>query len=369
MRSEHVARLGRMEETFSSASGGRILVIKLSSIGDVVMATPVAQALREALPDAYIAWVVEEKSKDVVIRNPYLDEVIVWERDAATSAGIIAKGSHFVRSLGGLVRELRRREFDLAIDLQGLFRSALVSWLSGARLRLGFGDAREGSIRFYNRVLPPRDRRIRTSREYLNMLSLLGIENGAVDMHVPMHDDDRAFAGQFLSAVCHSRDSVVVLCPATTWPNKHWTEDGWAALADELASNYGALPLFLGARADRRLVSRIMGKMRYKAASAVGETTLRQASAILEQSRMVIGVDSGLLHVAVALDKPVIGVFGPSGWQNFVKKDNFVPVAKDFPCIPCFRHPTCKEFDCMKAIAPEDVLRVARTWLVRRVET
>ncbi len=84
---------------------------------------------------------------------------------------------------------------------------------------------------------------------------------------------------------------------------------------------------------------------------------------------MAIGVDSGLLHIAVALDKPVIGVFGPSGWRSFVKKDNFVAVAKDFSCIPCFRHPTCRDFDCMRAIGAEDVLRVARGWLAGSGET
>lgn len=363
MRSQRMMQSGRMAEMCEPGSDGRILIIKLSSIGDVVMATPVAQALREALPKAYIAWVVEEKSKDVVLGNPYVDKVIIWDRDSTPSRSLFAKGMHFVQGLCGLTRELRCDKFDFAVDLQGLLRSALVAWLSGARVRLGFGDAREGGVRFYNRVLPPYDRRVRSTHQYLNMLTLLGIENGTGDMYVPVADDERAYVAKLLPTMRDGRESVVAMCPATTWPNKHWTEEGWARLADELVCGYGALPLFLGAPVDKPLVSRILGKMRHEAASLVGETTLRQAAAIIEQSRMVVGVDNGLLHVALALDRPVIGVFGPSGWRSFVKKDNFVAVAKDFPCIPCFRHPTCRDFDCMRAIEPEDVLRVARRWL------
>jgi len=341
----------RTTRRLSPADCRRILIIKLSSIGDVVMATPAAEALRLALPDAYIAWAVEEKSKDILIGNPYLDEVIVWRRDS-------------VRGLSELLRRLRSRKFDVSIDLQGLLRSSLIGRLSGARHRLGYSDAREGATVFYSSVLPSAAPRVRGPAKYLAMLWLLGIKPRDARMHLPVSQQDVEFARQFLGQMTESDSrGVVVLCPATTWANKHWTEQGWATLCDRLSSEHDVLPLFLGGPADTELIESIIKKTKLGGRSLAGKTTLGQAAAIIRASRMLIGVDTGLLHMAVALDKPVVGVFGPSGWQDFIKKENFIPVAKPFPCIPCFRHPTCKDYDCMKAITPGDVLQAADRWL------
>ncbi|MCL6519131.1 MAG: lipopolysaccharide heptosyltransferase II [Armatimonadetes bacterium] len=345
-----------MTRRLSLTGSERILIIKLSSIGDVVMATPVVKALRQAFPKAYIAWIVEEKSKDILIGNPYLDEVIVWTRNL-TKGGVLTRLRYFLSGLTEINAILRSKRFDLVIDLQGLLRSAIIGLLTGARYRLGFDCVREGASLFYNIRYPSNETRIRNSQAYLDILRPLGIESEDIHMHVPINEDDRACAcsliGKYLSG---EQRPIVALCPATTWPNKHWTEEGWAILADRLVSCFNALPVFLGSSVDIPLIERIKIQMRHEAVSLAGRTTLRQAAAVIEQCNLIIAVDTGLLHVAVALDRPVVGVFGPSGWQYFVKKHNFIPVAKNLPCIPCFRHPTCKDFDCMKAISPEDIL-------------
>jgi len=344
----------------------RILIIKLSSIGDVVMATPVAKALRTAFPEAYLAWVVEEKSKDVVVGNPYLDETIVWERNSVPPGGFWLRTQHVLRTFGELVGVLRSKSFDVAIDLQGLLRSAIVAWASGARYRVGFDGSREGAWLFYSHrqhsVASPK---IHGPQHYLNALKPLGINSTDVTMCMPITDDDRAFARKLIAELCGGGSAeIAALCPATTWPNKHWTEEAWAVVADKLLSEWGLFPVFLGATPDIPKVERICSLAHFKPASAAGRTTLKQAGALLELSKLVIGVDTGLLHMAVALDRPTIGVFGPSGWRNFVRKDNFIFVAKDFPCIPCYRHPACKHYDCMRAISPEDVLSAVGRLLV-----
>ena len=360
-----------MLETLEVARGSRILIVKLSSIGDVIMATPVAKALRNAFPDSHIAWVVETKARDILQDNPYLDEIIVWDRPLIAAWNPI-DWAVMAKSLRKLGRELRARDFDIAIDLQGLLRSALVAKSSGARHILGYDNGREGSRRFYTDRFPTSRTRSRGPQIYLDMLQLLGINSTDLDMHIPVGDDDRAHARDLIareSARCMpDRRCVVALAPATTWPQKHWTVQGWAGLADSLISQYNALPVILGAPVDAELIGEIHGRMKHKAADMVGKTTLKQAAAILEMSDLVVGVDTGLLHMSTALSRPSIGLFGPTGWQHLIRGDNLSVVAKDLPCMPCMRHPTCREFDCMKAIAPEDILAAGSRWLTEEAE-
>ncbi|MHB1001846.1 MAG: glycosyltransferase [Armatimonadota bacterium] len=342
----------------------RILIIKLSSIGDVVMATPVAKALRNAYPNAYIAWAVEAKSRDVLVGNPYLDEVIVLDRKWSTSSGIteaagtlagMAKSSHVIKA----------GKFDTAIDLQGLLRSALVGMISGAKHRLGYDSAGECAPLFYNMRLKTRGNKTRGPQDYLDLLQLLGIKTDDIDMHIPISDGDRRHVddliGSFTDGV--SAHSIAALCPSTTWPQKHWTEHGWAELADALTDRYGMLPVFLGSQADNPFIERIRGMMKYHAASAAGKTTLNQATALLDRSDFVVAVDTGLLHMAVGLDKPTVGIFGPTSWRHLAKKPSFKVVVKTCPYMPCLRHPVCKLFDCMQAISAEDIISTAGSFL------
>lgn len=343
----------------------RILIVKLSAIGDVVMTTPVAKALRNAFPESYIAWAVDDRCRDVLVGNPYLDEILVWRRSSGSKA-FLGRPAGFLAGLLQLVRETRGRKFDLAIDFQGLLRSALVARMSGARHRVGYDNAREGAALFYDLRVPSRKLKVRGPQQYLNMLQLLNISSTDLDMCVPIGEADRAFAQAFLKAGASGNPGhsmIVSLCPATTWPHKHWTEEGWARLADALVSDYNALPVFLGSGADSRLVGTIREMMKSQAADATGKTNLKQAAALLERSDLAIAVDTGPLHMAMALDRPTVGIFGPTGWQHLTKKETFAVVVKEFPCMPCLRHPTCKEFDCMRAVTAEDVLAAAAPWL------
>lgn len=332
----------------------RILVVKLSAIGDVLMATPVSHVLRKAFPDSYIAWVVEKKAADVVVGNPYLDEVIVWKRD---------KGAiPFAKSLAALRKQLRIHKFDVCIDLQGLIRSAGVCLLSGSKKRIGFADGEECSTLFYHEKYPvPSD--ANAQQRNLDLLRPIGVNSTDTAMYMPVMDEDREFAEKFLKENELLNEKIVAFCPATTLFNKHWTPEGWSDVANVVGEKYGARTLILGSKADKKLASKIVDGARVKPVVSAGQTTLKQAGALMERSAAVIGVDTGLLHMAVALDRPSVGLFGAHAWQCFIKKDNFIWVAKDFPCSPCHRHPTCKNVDCMRAITPADVEQAVKRWL------
>ena len=339
----------------------RILIVKLSAIGDVLMATPVAKALRSAFPESHIAWIVENKSADVVLGNPYLDEIVVWDRNKGGNS--LLSVARFIKGLFGLGRELRSRRFDVCLDLQGLLRSGVVCLASGARRRIGFSDAAEGSAYLYHEKHDPGRDEINAQQRNLDILKTLGVDSTDTAMHMPIADEDRDFANDFFEREGLAAKRIVAFCPATTWANKHWTPDGWSGVANLIGEKYDSRPLILGSKADVALAQRIADGARCKPVISAGRTTLKQAAALIEKSVAVVGVDTGLLHMAVALDRPTVGLFGASAWRCFLKKDNFVWVAKDFPCSPCRRHPMCKNIDCMQAITPQDVDNAVRRWL------
>lgn len=338
----------------------KILIVKLSSIGDVVMATPTARVLREAFPDAYIAWVVERKSADIVVGNPYLDETIVWNR--TSSHGWVRGVVRFSRHVRELKRELRDRHFDVALDLQGLLRSALIMHISGAKIRIGYKDAREFAPLLYTRrVQPNSDASIQ--QRHLDLLAPLGIQSNDVRMTIPISDEERAFAIDLFKENQLSPEHTIAFCPSTSRTIKHWFNDHWARLGDLLWQQYGIRGLLLGSKADLPLVKDIKSRSAAPLVLAVGETSLKQAGALIEHCVAVVGVDTGLLHIGVAVDKPVVGLFGPHRWKSLVQKPNFVWLTKNFPCSPCRRKPTCENIDCMRAILPEDVISALSPWL------
>lgn len=339
----------------------RILLVKLSAIGDVLMATPSARAVREAFPDSYIAWIVERKSADVILGNPYLDEVIVWDRPKG--AKVLSSIGPFVSSLLRLRAELRERRFDVAVDMQGLLRSAAVCLASGAPRRIGFSDAAEGSTVLYTERHVPDPEDLNAQQRNLDILQKMDVHSSDRAMYMPLTDDDRAFAGRFVQENGLVGEKVVAFLPATTWVNKHWVAESWSKVADSLAEKFGAKCLVFGSKADIPLAEAISDGAHHKPVIAAGRTTLKQAGALMELCTAVVGVDTGLLHMAVALDRPSVGLFGASVWRCFLKKDNFVWLSKDFDCSPCLRHPTCKNVDCMAAITPEDVITAVSPWL------
>ena len=345
----------------SSPAPERILIVKLSAIGDVLMATPAASALRKAYPEAYIAWVVERKSADVVTGNPYVDEVIIWDR--VKGRGIIGDTVSFVANLAKLGSELREHRFDAALDLQGLLRSAAVCLASGAKRRYGFSDAGEGAPVLYHERYTPDAGDLNAQQRNLDLLRLVGVESKETAMYMPVAREDGEFAEQFFAQRGLGSQTLVGFLPATTWVNKHWVPESWAQLADILAETHGVRPVIFGSKADVPLAEKICGMTRHTPVIAAGHTTLKQAGALMKRCAAVIGVDTGLLHMSVALDRPTVGLFGASVWKCFLKRDNFVWIAKEFPCMPCLRHPTCQDVDCMRAITPMDVAEGVKRFL------
>ncbi|MBI3909327.1 MAG: glycosyltransferase family 9 protein [Armatimonadetes bacterium] len=337
----------------------RILLVRLSAIGDVVVTTPVSRALRAAFPDAWLAWLVEPKARDVVEGNRYLDEVIVWQRHSEEPALKTLATSLL------LARRLRREAFDAVIDFQGLLRSALVSCLSGARWRIGNLGTREPAERFYN-IRVPKPAGFSSRQRCLDLLRPLGVRCADRRMVLPIGEQDRAAAANLLR---QSREDpsapYACLVPASTWPHKHWLDERWSEVADRLAEELGMHSVLLGGPQDRDRTARIAAGARTRPADLGGRTTLNQAAAVLEGARVAIVVDTGLMHIAVAVGTPTVALCGASWWPGFQDYENFCLLRTPMPCSPCLRHPICRAVDCMRAIQAADPVTAARRLLER----
>jgi len=347
----------------------RILIARLSSIGDVLTATPIARALRERFPEGYLAWVAEEPSRQLLEHNPYLDEVLPWpglqrwRRLARAGQGLQA-----LREWRDATRELRARRFDVALELHGLMKSALVCWLSGAPRRIGPTTGREGSRLLMTEGTVWNRNITRTTAGYLGMLKPLGVEHDDFDMTLVLTAQERAFARSFLADQGVSdQDPVAAFCAATTRPQKHWIEGYWSSLADALWETFGMRSLVLGGPGDTGLAQRIQARAQAPVLSAAGRTSLREAAALIERAQLCIGVDTGLMHAGIAVRTPTIALFGSTPSQRLTDEPNVLALNRHLSCAPCYRRPTCAgRFDCMREIRVADVMRAAARLLEGR---
>ena len=358
---------------------GKILVVRLSARGDVAFASPLAGALRHRYPRAHIAWVAEDGAADVIRHNRHLDEVIILERRGWAR---MLRGGRW-GGLAGSVTEffgaLRERRFDVVIDAQGLLRSGLVAFLSGAPVRIGLGS-REGSGCLMTEVVERGGDRRAISSEYRHLAESLGLATASFPMDIPragaeMTAVDRVIEEEGLE------DGFVVACPFTTRFYKHWLEERWSSLIRAMRERTGLGVVLLGGPGDRVAADRILAgtatsgseiaaPRRAPEASRVpsvsgfaplvdlvGRTTLGEASAVVSRCSVLVGVDTGLSHMAHAYGRPAVLIFG----SNTPYLDPPDPVATILhsgrSCSPCRGKLTCDgRIDCMRDIPVEQAL-------------
>ncbi len=337
-----------------------ILLVRLSARGDIVFASPLIRAFRRTYPHARITWMAESHTKDLIAHHPELDALMVVERHEWKKLWRERRLRTLFRALKKLLMELRSREFDVAIDLQGLLRSGIMTYLSGAPVRLGLGS-REGSRYLMTHVFA-RDRgdRRQVSSEYRYLAEELGLEVGDFAMEVPLAAEDRRWAdAQMRERELHGGFSVAI--PFTTRPQKHWFEDRWAALLDRVTEELGLPAVVLGGPGDQEAARRILGMARLEPVNLVGKTTLTRAGALIQRASLVMGVDTGLSHMGIAFHRPTVTIFGSSIPYTEPPTDRAKVVVHRLDCSPCKSNPTCDgDFTCLKLVTVEEVMEAAR---------
>lgn len=332
-----------------------ILIIRTSAIGDIVFASPIAEALKRTYPQAHIAWLVEPGTDTLIRPDPHIDERILWPKAEWKALWRDGHRMEVFRRMRAFRTMLREQQFDVAIDLQGLLKSGVLAWMTGAPRRIGLGS-REGSQFLMTEIVSRGGDSARISSEYLYLAQQLGLDTGDFMPQLYLDPNVEARALERLAANGVTPGKYVVFAAFTTRPQKHWFVDAWQKLAPTVKQQTGLTPVLLGGPADREAATEIAAGTP-TIVNLVGQTNLAEAAAVIRHAGAVIGVDTGLTHMGIAFARPTVAIFGSTCPYSVTGRDNARVIWLGLSCSPCRRKPTCGgAFTCLRDITPEHVL-------------
>jgi len=293
-----------------SSTWTNILLIKPSSLGDIVMALPALSALRRSFPEARISWLVRPEFASLIEGHPHLDEILLFDRKRLGKAW---RHPGAFGSLVSLVGELRRRRFDAVLDLQGLFRSASLAWLSGCKERFGPAWGREFAHHFYTTTAAPHIEWAHVIDYYMKILGAMGAADLAVEFVLPEKPAVAQAVEKLLAQHNIPRDKYAVLIPGSAQVSKCWPVERFAALADKLTSEHGLSVVATGSGPEATMIDQIRDRASCPILSLAGRTSLPELVEVLRRARVVISNDTGPGHIAAALARPLVMMFS---WSN-----------------------------------------------------
>jgi heptosyltransferase-1 len=337
----------------------RILIIRTSAIGDVVFASPIAAALKRTYPTAHIAWLVEPGIDTLIRQDPNVDERILWPKAEWKALWRSGQKLELLRRVFAFRRQLREHKFDTILDLQGLLKSGVLAWLTGAPQRIGLGS-REGSQLLMTKVIPRGGDAARISSEYLYLAQQLSLDTGDFMPQLYLDPNAEAQALKRLAEHGLAPGKYAVFAAFTTRPQKHWFVDAWQTLAPMLQQQTGLTPVLLGGPADQTAAGEIVGGAP-SIVNLVGQTNLAEAAALVRHAGAVIGVDTGLTHMGIAFARPTVAIFGSTCPYTITGREAEQNRAKviwlGMAWSPCRRNPTCGgAWTCLRDISAERVL-------------
>lgn len=342
----------------------RILIIKPSSFGDVIHAMPVLHGLRNRFPRAQISWLVANSCADLLEGHPDLDEVIRFDRRRygriGRSLGPTVEFNHFLK-------ELRSRRFDLVLDLQGLFRSGFMTLVTGARVRLGFANAREFASLFYTRRIAVRDPEMHAvDRNYL-FAQALGFGGLPVVFNLPVQAEAVRSVAELLAKRGPSAGRpYAVMGPGTRWETKRWPAARFAEVARRIRSEFDMTVVLIGTEDEIEVARRVEQAAGEGVINLAGQTKLPEVIALVAGAALAVMHDSGPMHLATALGRPMVAIYGPTSPRRTGPYRRPDSVARlDLPCSPCYlkRVADCPHgHRCMRELSADvimDLLRIS----------
>ncbi len=342
----------------SALNSARILLIKPSSLGDIVHAFPVVSAIKAQWPGSHITWLVKRQWADLVERAEGVDQV--WPVEMTVTSWIEAG------------RALRAQRFDLAIDLQGLFRSGILARLSGAPTRIGFANGREGSPWFYTQRVPVLSPDLHAVDRYLSVVAALGASlPDKPRFRFRLSEEDMTVVRKLCQSKGLSVDKPwVAMNIGARWPTKRWSPSSFAAVVDQLHEVQLDPVVMIGGAEERAYTNTLRALTDRPFIDLSGEIPLGYLPALLSKATAMITNDSGPMHIAAALGVPVVAIFGPtSPARTGPYGGGHQVLTSRIPCSPCFSR-VCRhvpELECLHRIQPTQVVDVIRPLLTAHV--
>ncbi|MGC9453273.1 MAG: glycosyltransferase family 9 protein [Phycisphaerae bacterium] len=326
----------------------RVLIIKPSSLGDVITAVPVLRGLRRTFPAAHLAWLVDDRFADVIAHDTDLDEAIVYQRSWLTHPRRLAK----------LMSRLRAGRFAWTIDLQGLMRSAMLALATGSGLRAGWASPREPLAR------PAYNRRLRPTAEHvvdqnIQLARSLGIDARGEDFTLQVSDRGSEFAGRTCDEWGLPPGDIIVAVPPTRWTTKQYPVRHWRRVVAELSLSRPVVVLGSPSAKERKLCGAIAANQSPRVIDLAGSTTVDEMVGIIAASAVVVCADSAAQYIAPAVGVPVVSIAGPTRPGRTGPYRLGETVAAEIPCRGCLRR-VCSHTSCMQLIEPERVIDAVR---------
>ena len=327
-----------------------ILIVKLSAIGDVIHALPVSYAIKETFPKARVTWAVEPPARELLVDNPYIDEILLFEKKKFKSF------SGFRKHFGPLRAKLKAGKFGIALDLQGLGKSAAIAYFSGAPRRLGTCNMREMSDKISTPVRGPHANGHIVER-YLDVARAIGCRVNKVEFPLVVSEQDAQIARAVLTeAGVPEGADYAVLAVGANWPNKRWPTGSYAMLSDWLY-NQKIIPVLIGGGVvDEGIAAEIKEKAVIPPVEIIGKTTLKQLAAVLRGAKLTVGGDTGPVHLSAGLSVPTVMLMGPTDANRngpYGQPQNAIEVER--PCRWCWKRACPKGIDCLASIDLETV--------------
>lgn len=352
----------------------KILIVKLSAIGDVIHTLPALTALRRHYPEARIDWLVEEGAADLVQGHPSLSRALVWRRREFVTRLKTGRIPSAVGLFSNLLVQLRNTRYDLILDFQALLKSSLWIFFARGRRKAGFGQGMEHSEKshlFLNERIPAVSMEIHALDRGLVLLKALGIPDLPVLYDLPVGAQDEEAAQQLLASKgLRPEEPFVAINPVAQWPTKLWTPERFRELAERLLKENFQV-VFTGAGEDQTLIDDIAGGLGASVLRLDGQTTLKVLAAVYRSARVVVSTDTGPMHLAAAVGTPVVALFGPTApWRTGPYGKNHVVLRSGVTCSPCFSR-SCKTTElepvaCMKRITVEQAVDGVRRLFEQR---
>ena len=331
-----------------ASSSFNILIIKIGALGDIILAAPSIRAIKEKFPKARISLLVGIEHREVFLNCPFVDEIIVCDLKARD------------KTPGGLLRigkKLRGLHFDIVVDFQNNKKSHILSYLSCAPKRYGYGN---GKLSFLlNRKAADTKLPMDPVEHQSKVLAMLGIYNIDKTLKLWPTEENEAWADNFLKANWVKKNTKLValnIDSSPKWITKLWPVEYFAEIAEKLARNFGIRVILIGRERKSARIEEFLKKAKCKPIIALARTSVLELATLVKRCNLLISSDSAPLHVAASVGTPFIALFGPTDpKRHLVPVENSIVFKKDVKCAPCYHTYCRKEYICMRHIKPDEV--------------